>query len=209
MCFLLHFLHIDFFIYSNYNIFPPKHLERRKNMKCPKCNVEQKGPIETCSACGANLLPKKTTQDRIIALVGMLICLGAAFGFGYWNYSSGGGSIVRNFFLYFFAVAAVYCLINIFRGLSREEAFARRAKEYLKSDPEQAIADFGQAINHAKGNKVSYYYQRAQLYRQTGKIEEALQDFLLVKKVPPKERQDIKESDLDKEIQELTQKLEK
>lgn len=171
-------------------------------MKCPKCNAEQKGPIETCSTCGAYLLPRRTVGGRVIGLVvGLvllaLIAVAAAFikqpaSFWIALFILGGPT----------GAAFVYA----FSRFSPAAAYATRAKQYIKSDPEQAIADTSKAIELDIKRPGPYYLQRAQIYEQAGQLEAALKDLQKIRELPRGERGNIQVSVIEKEIQRLTQK---
>ena len=138
-------------------------------MKCPKCNAEQKGAVDTCSSCGTYLLSRRTASDRVLGLViGLVLLAGIILASilikQTWSFWAAlfilGGPTAKAF-----SVA--------FGRASLAAAYTKRAKGYVQSDPEQAIADITKAIELAGKRLGPYYLQRAQIYERAGQPDAA------------------------------------
>ena len=175
-------------------------------MKCPKCDAEQKGAVETCSVCGTYLLSKKTASDRILGLLVGLVLLAGIVAVTMlieqtWSFWAAllilGGPMGKAF-----SVA--------FAAFPPSAAYVKRAREYAQSDPEQAIADITKAIELAPKRAGAYYSMRAQIYEQSGSRQQALQDLQdlqRIRELPRGERGGIQMTAVEKEIQRLGQEV--
>jgi uncharacterized RDD family membrane protein YckC len=171
-------------------------------MKCPKCNAEQKGAIEACSACGAYLLPRRTAGDRVLGLVGGLVLLTAIICISIFVKQPASFWIA----LFILGGPTAAAFTYAFSKFPPAKAYAQRAKGYIKSEPEQAITDITKAIELTSKNVGPYYLQRAQIYEQVGQPEAALHDLQKIRELSRGERGNIQVSAVEKEIQRLTQK---
>lgn len=172
-------------------------------MKCPKCDAEQKGAVDTCSVCGSHLLSKKTAGDRILGLlVGLVLLAGIVLApiliEQTWSFWAAlfilGGPMGKAF-----SVA--------FAAFPPSAAYAKRAREYAQSDPEQAIADITKAVELAPKRAGAYYLVRAQIYEQSGSRQQVLQDLQRIRELPRRERGGIQMRAVEKEIQRLGQEV--
>ena len=172
-------------------------------MKCPKCDAEQKGAIDTCSVCGTYLLPKKTASDRVLGLVvGLVLLAGIILAsilieqtWGFWAaVFILGGPMAKAF-----SVA--------FAAFPLSAAYAKRAVENSQSDTEQALADITKAIELAPKRPGPYYLMRAEIYEQAGRHQETLQDLQRIRELPRRQRGSVQVAAVEKEIQRLGQEV--
>lgn len=171
-------------------------------MKCPKCNAEQKGAVDACSVCGAYLLARKTASDRVIGLVVGLVLLAGIFLVSLliqqtWSFWAA---------IFILGGPAAKAFSVAFGKFTPAAAYAKRAREYVQSDPEQAIADITKAIELAGKKRGAYYLQRANIYEQAGQPEATLHDLQRIRELSRGERGGIQVAAVEKEIQRLTQK---
>ena len=153
-------------------------------MKCPKCNAEQKGAVDACSVCGAYLLARKTASDRVIGLVVGLVLLAGIFLVSLliqqtWSFWAA---------IFILGGPAAKAFSVAFGKFTPAAAYAKRAREYVQSDPEQAIADITKAIELAGKKRGAYYLQRANIYEQAGQPEATLHDLQRIRELSRGER---------------------
>jgi tetratricopeptide (TPR) repeat protein len=132
-------------------------------MLCPKCKAEYKGALARCTHCSAELLPKKSLlRSRLPALALGLVGLIPPFLFFL-------GPRVPSFFL------------SAFGPTLLGDRYRFRAEDVLKSDPEQAVADFTKALELAPqwvhAGRARMYCLRGEAYVALGSTREAMADF--------------------------------
>jgi hypothetical protein len=139
---------------------------------------------KVCVKCGKNLLPGEGIGERIEYLVIGIVGGVVTGAVGVWLANSGIELpeclpvSVTNCIL-----AAIFMpiagLVAAIRRTPRYKIYARRALHHTELDPQQAIADFTQALELApEKEKAELYKNRAEMYEQLGMEEEATRDFL-------------------------------
>jgi tetratricopeptide (TPR) repeat protein len=167
-------------------------------MKCPKCDAEQKGAIDTCGTCGAYMLPRRTIGERVFGFfVGLALLAAIVFAplvikqpWAFWV----------AFFILIVPLAKAFS--TAFKRFPLAEAYAQRARRHAKTEPEQAILDLGKAIELAKAPG-RYYVERAGVYEATGGAQSALDDLHKFLELPRKDQKGIKVDAVKKAIAQL------
>ncbi len=158
---------------------------------CPKCKAKNEPQRTTCHACGSNLLPGETLGSRMGCLVGGLLCgvvfIGIAIAFVK-AMQEGGLSSILDLGLKttgLLIVVGLYALGGLtfglyqaFRRTPEYEKHAMRAARHVRDEPEQALADYARALELSPTEKlrVPYWEQRAKVYQELGRTEEARAD---------------------------------
>ena len=173
-------------------------------MKCPKCGAEKKGAVAFCSDCSAYILPRRTTGDRILAFsIGVGLLLAIAFI----------PVMTKNYVLFWVLLFILggpmgAAFTNAFRSFKLSDAYAERAKQYIKTEPDQAIADLSKAIELDK-TKGFYYVARATVYNEVGKRREAVDDLQQFLELPRRGQRGINVRAVRKKVDELKKELDK
>ena len=151
---------------------------------CKKCKAENPPEREVCNSCGSNLLPGESLGDRLGTLIAAIIASAIGFGLAYLSSTLPDdlpeclpASPIAWFLVGMVALGSG--LVATMRKTPRHERFEKRARRHIELDPEQAIADFTKALEHAPETKrASLLEKRARLFAKLGKEREATRDRL-------------------------------
>ena len=151
---------------------------------CVKCGAENPPTGKACEKCGADLLPGEGIADRLGYLIGGIlagaVALGLAYVFG--TLLVDAPECCPSSPAVWLAVAVVSPITGLVAALRRTPMYARyakRARRHIELDPEQAVADFTQALAAApEKEQAGLLKERAKLYEKLGMEEEATRDQL-------------------------------
>lgn len=154
---------------------------------CQKCNQQNVSEAEKCSQCGANLLPGAGIKERLGQLgclvvagiltpvLALLILPRLAVGNILDNLILMGAIILS------IVMGIVFILLGISLAVGKTpvyDRYKRRAERHVDLDPQQAIADYGKAIELApEAIAFDLLSARAGLYHKQGMIEEEKSDW--------------------------------
>ncbi len=117
-------------------------------ISCQKCKTKNEAGAQKCTQCGANLLPGYSGKERLGVLIACLVvgvlCFASNF-FLFQNYT-------YLFRILITLVAVVIAGLGIWWSVRKTPVYERyeiRAKNHVKTDPKQAIADYAEAIKLA------------------------------------------------------------
>lgn len=153
-------------------------------IQCLKCQSENTADREKCQECGADLLPGEGISDRLSNLVFGIV-----------------GGILSGIVAYLMIesdielpdcllISPQLCLLttigapimgiaSALRKTPLYQRYATRARRHIELDPEQAIADFSQALEFApEKEQAGLLKERATLYEKLGMEKEATRDEL-------------------------------
>jgi len=154
---------------------------------CQKCNQQNVPEAQKCSQCGANLLPGAGIKERLgqlgcLVLAGILIPVLALLILP----RLAVGNILDNLILMGMTILSivaggVFILLGISMAVGKTpvyDRYKRRAERHVDLDPQQAIADYGVAIDLApEAIAFDLLSARARLYQKQGMIEESKADW--------------------------------
>jgi len=154
---------------------------------CQKCNQQNAPEAEKCRLCGANLLPGADIKERLgqlgcFVVVGILIPILALIILP----RLAVGNILDNLILMgitvlSFVAGIVFILLGISMAVGKtpvHEKYKRRAERHVDLDPQQAISDYGAAIELApEAAAFDLLSARARLFHKQGMIEEEKSDW--------------------------------
>jgi ribosomal protein L40E len=150
---------------------------------CQKCKHENAPGAKKCSQCGTDLLPGAGIGQRLGVLGSSLflavISFFAAFLFFKYNAEWGGKDLIFLLGLIGFGVLLFgFGILWSLRKTPLHERYEIRAKRHVSLNPQQAIADYGAAINSApKPLAFDYLLERAKLSEKQGMTMEARTDW--------------------------------
>lgn len=153
-------------------------------IQCPKCEANNPSGRDVCEACGANLLPGESIRDRIGNLIvgilgGVMAGVGALLLIKY-EVEIPECMIISPQACLFAAIASpIAGLVSALQKTPLYKRYATRARRHIEIDPEQAIADFSQALETApEKEQAGLLKERAALYEKLGMEKEATRDQL-------------------------------
>jgi len=153
-------------------------------IQCVKCETNNTTSRDICEECGANLLPGEGIGDRLGNLI-VGILGGVMAGAGAWLLSEAPIEVpecmpVSPAACIFAAVASpIAGLVSALRKTPLYKRYTTRARRHIELDPEQAVADFSQALETApEKERAGLLKERAALYEKLGLEEEATRDRL-------------------------------
>jgi ribosomal protein L40E len=154
---------------------------------CQKCNQQNAPEAQKCSQCGANLLPGAGIKERLgllgclvvagilIPVLALLILPRLAVGNILDNL------ILMGMILLSIVAGIVFILLGISMAVGKTpvyDRYKRRAERHVDIDPQQAIADYGKAIELApEAIAFDLLSARARLYQKQGMTEESKSDW--------------------------------
>lgn len=157
-------------------------------ISCGKCQAENPPTEDVCSQCRASLLPGRSIGSRLGSVGG-----GIAAG------------IISAALVYFFSqmeepppcclspeklalgviALPIIGIVDALRKTPLHERYAMRARRHVDLDAEQAMADFGQALELAPEKaRAALLKERAALYEKLGLDEESVRDRLAYTSAP-------------------------
>ncbi|MGD8758949.1 MAG: hypothetical protein PVJ07_01705 [Anaerolineales bacterium] len=151
---------------------------------CKKCKSKNPPERQVCHACGSDLLPGEGPADRLGTLIGAIIVSAIAFGLAYFSATLPGDlpeclPTSPAAWIFGALVALVSGLVAAMRKTPLHERYEKRARRHLELEPEQAVADFTKALEHAPEKKrAALLDERAKLYAKLGMESEATRDRL-------------------------------
>jgi uncharacterized OB-fold protein len=153
-------------------------------IQCLKCQSENTPDREKCQECGADLLPGEGISDRLGNLV-IGILAGVLSGIAAYvmiesDIELPDCLIISPQACMFTTIAApIAGLVSAVRKTPLYKRYATRARRHIELDPEQAIADFSQALETApEKERAGLLKERSTLYEKLGMEEEATRDEL-------------------------------
>jgi hypothetical protein len=153
-------------------------------IQCLKCETNNLSTLDTCDACGANLLPGEGVGERIgnviAGILGGVIAGVAAYLMIQADIKTPDCWIISpaSCMLAAFALP-VMGIASALRKTPLYQRYARRARRHIELDIEQAVTDFSLALESSPGDdKAGLLKERAELYEKLGMQEEALRDRL-------------------------------
>lgn len=154
---------------------------------CNKCEVQNPSDATICQNCGYTLLPGETFTDRLEHFFLGIICMGISIGMVYFLgknpelIETSQCCLFTRIELWFIGIVA-FPIIGIIAALKKTPKYKRyqmRAQRHQEIDPEQALADFSEALQLApEKEKAEILKQRSALYTKLGREERALEDQL-------------------------------
>ena len=154
---------------------------------CEKCKTKNEPDAKTCTQCGKDLLPGENIQDRIgnviVGILGGVISgLIAYFLIAHPEITKSSQiCLLTNPAAWLFASFAVP-ISSIALALRKTPEYIKyenRAKRHVDSEPEQAVADYGKALELSpEKDRARILAARADLYKKLGREEEATRDRL-------------------------------
>jgi hypothetical protein len=139
---------------------------------CQKCKHQNIPDAKKCDQCGANLLPGAGMRDRFVVL-GLAIFVSAIAYFVFKN-----DMVLRCISILFGVLVVGFGIFWLFRKTPLYERYETRAKRHLDLDPQQAIADYGTAIDLAPELfAFDLLCARAKLCQRQGMVEDAKSDW--------------------------------
>lgn len=153
-------------------------------IQCPKCETNNPSGRDICEECEAKLLPGEGIGDRLGNLI-VGILGGIMAGVGAWWLSESQIEVpdcmpVSPVACIFAAIASpIAGLVSALRKTPLYKRYATRARRHIEIDPEQAVADFSQALETApEKERAGLLKERAVLYEKLGLEKEATRDRL-------------------------------
>ena len=153
-------------------------------IQCPKCEANNPSGRDICEECEAKLLPGESIRDRIGNLItgilgGIMAGVGAYLLIEF-EVEVPECIIISPQACLFAAIALpIAGLISALRKTPLYKRYATRARRHIEIDPEQAIADFSQALEIApEKERAGLLKERAALYEKLGLEQEATRDQL-------------------------------
>ena len=153
-------------------------------IQCLKCKTNNPSSRDICEECGANLLPGEGIGDRLGNLI-VGILGGVMAGAGAWLLSEAPIEVpecmpVSSAACIFAAIASpIAGLVSAIRKTPLYKRYTTRARHHIELDPEQAVADFSQALETApEKEQAGLLKERATLYEKLGMEKEAARDRL-------------------------------
>lgn len=153
-------------------------------IQCVKCQSENTADREKCQECGTDLLPGEGLADRLSYIVygivgGVLSGIGAYFLIQSEIELPECLLISPQLCLLATIGLPIMGIASALRKTPLYQRYATRARRHIELDPEQAIADFSQALELApEKEQAGLLKERAELYGKLGMEEEATRDEL-------------------------------
>ena len=153
-------------------------------IQCPKCEAKNATGRDICEECGAKLLPGESIRDRIghliTGILGGIMAGVGAFLLIKFEVEVPECIIISPQACLFTAIASpIAGLVSALRKTPLYRRYATRARRHIEIDPEQAVADFSQALEIAPEKEhAGLLKERAALYEKLGMEKEATRDQL-------------------------------
>jgi len=150
---------------------------------CHKCKHENAPGAKKCSQCGTDLLPGAGIRQRLGVLGSSLFLAAISFvvAFLFFKYNAEWGVKDLIFLLGLIVFGVLMFGFGILWSLRKTPLHKRyeiRAKRHVSLNPQQAIADYGAAINSApQPQAFDYLLERAKLSQKQGMTIEARTDW--------------------------------
>lgn len=150
---------------------------------CSHCKTVNPPEQRQCQNCHRDLLPGRGALLRIGVLI-VSLAIGAFGAFILYKISQGGdlpdlGCAITSpvFWLILTIGSPLMGLVYALQRTPQYEKYVERAKRHLQLDPDQALADFNQALNLApEKNKAAILRDRAALMAKLGRATESARD---------------------------------
>ena len=153
-------------------------------IQCPKCETNNTSSHDVCEECGAKLLPGEGIGDRlgnlIVGILGGIMAGAGAYVLVEAQIELPECMPVSPAACIFAAIASpIAGLVSALRKTPLYKRYATRARRHIEIDPEQAVADFSQALDTApEKERAGLLKERAALYEKLGMEKEATRDQL-------------------------------
>lgn len=156
-------------------------------ISCHKCQMVNAASATVCAGCGTDLLPGETFKDRLFAFILGLVGCGISIGMFYFLWKNPDlietsqcclltNPVIWIIGIFFFPISG---MVSALRKTPVYQRYENRAKRHLKTDWEQSVADFTEAIKLApKKQQAALLKQRSEVYKAQGAEEEFLEDRL-------------------------------
>jgi hypothetical protein len=161
---------------------------------CPKCQAENSSAENRCSQCGAGLLPGKGIPERLKSAGGGLAAglFGAALIYVFSQMEEPPPCCLSPEKLALgVVILPIMGIVDAVRKPPLHERYVMRARRHVDMDPEQAVADFGRALELApEKTRAALLKERAALYEKLGMEEESVRDQLAYTLTPGAHEED-------------------